>query len=103
MLLGDLIRKFDDGEAALEALLSLNDLALVARVEAAAQASEMPLGEYAARATRRYIDQASDEDWLTLIGQLARVSDPAEYFLRQALAQALAGARCDGHAQPKAG
>ncbi|GIK82090.1 MAG: hypothetical protein KJZ73_07515 [Pseudorhodoplanes sp.] len=91
MLLGDLIRKFDDGNAALEALMSLNDLALVTRVEAAARENELPVGEYAARATRRYIDQASDEDWLTLIGQMARVTDPAEYFLRQALAQALAG------------
>lgn len=92
MLLGDVIARFDDEVAATETLMALRDLTLVASVTTAAAREELTLGEFAMRAVDRFVSQASDEDWLTLIGRLTRSSDPGGVFLSHALTLALGAA-----------
>jgi hypothetical protein len=46
-------------------------------------------GELASDAVGAFISRASDEDWLTLVGQMARAENPGAAFLRRALAAAL--------------
>jgi hypothetical protein len=89
MLLGDVMARFDDPAVAAETLLSLDDLALVAAVKAAAAEQELTVGEFAVRALDRFAMQASDEDWVTLVGALARAADPGRAFLQRILAAAV--------------
>jgi hypothetical protein len=91
MLLGDVMARFDDPAVAAETLLSLDDLALVAAVKAAAAEQELTVGEFAVQALDRFAAQASDEDWVTLVGALARAADPGRTFLQRILAAAVVG------------
>ena len=85
MLLSDILKTFSDDAAAGEYLLSLGDIALVARLRELADAEGESLGEYASTAVQRYTSQASDEEWLTLLGLISRTDDPANVCLRRAL------------------
>jgi hypothetical protein len=89
MLLGDLIARFDDEALAAETLFSLGDLALTSRVVSLAAEQNLSPGELASDAVGAFISRASDEDWLTLVGQMARAENPGAVFLRRALAAAL--------------
>ena len=80
-------------DLAREAVLALGDLALVARLREAADADGMAFGTFAAGAVRRYAAEASDEEWTTLMGVLARAPDPGSACLRRALAYVLEPAR----------
>jgi hypothetical protein len=88
MMLGDLLARFGDEAVAAEAILSLGDLGLVTGLRTRAEAEGLGLGAFAARAVRRYAD-ASDEEWTTLLGELARSDDPGLAFLKRALAHAM--------------
>jgi hypothetical protein len=89
LLLGDLIARFKDEAVVSETLIGLGDLALVTRVSGAAAADGLSLGEFAMRAVQQFVAQATDDDWLTLMGRMARSDDPGGRFLRDALARAL--------------
>jgi len=89
MLLGDLIAQFTDETVAEEAILGLSDLALLAELRAQAQASGLDLGAYAAAAVNRFASEASDEEWVTLIGAMGRAQDPGAIYLKRALAYAI--------------
>lgn len=95
MLLGDVIARLDDEAAALETLVGLGDLALLARVEAAAAEGSLTPGEFAAQAVEIFSSQASDEDWVSLVGVMGRTDDPGQACLRRMVEFALAptGAR----------
>jgi hypothetical protein len=88
MLLGDLIARFCDEAVASETLLSLGDLALTARVLSRAAESNMSTGELAAQAVHRFVDSASDDEWLTLFGRISRADDPGRAFLHHVLSRA---------------
>ena len=88
MLLGDLINRFQDEAVASETLLSLGDLALIARLVARATESNMSAGELAAEAVGRFVKAASDDQWLTLLGRMSRVNDPGRAFLHHVLLRA---------------
>ncbi len=92
MLLGDVIARFEDEAGAAEALLALDDLALVTCVSAAAADEELTVGEFAARAVGQFVADASDDDWLTLIGRMTRTENPGRVFLIHVLGVALAPA-----------
>lgn len=85
MLLGDILKTFTDEAAAAEYLLSLGNVALVARLQQLAAMEGETLGEYASSAVQRYAAQASEEEWLTLLGLISRASDPAKACLQRAL------------------
>lgn len=86
MLLGDLIARFDTPSFAEETLLALGDISLLARVRAQADADGETLGEFAQSAVRRFATEASDEDWVTLLGALSRAADPGAAYLKAAFA-----------------
>jgi hypothetical protein len=88
MMLGDLLARFGDEAVVADAIFSLGDLRLVAEMRTRAQAEGVGLGAFATRAVQRYIE-ASDEEWITLLGELARSDDPGLAFLKRALAHAL--------------
>lgn len=100
MLLGDLLAQFNDESVAAETLLGLDDLALVARLKAHAEAQGRSFGEFAAALVQSYAAQAPDEEWITLMGALGRAVDPGAVCLKRALEFVLAapttsGERCN--------
>ena len=93
MLLGDVIAELDDEAAAMEMLLSLGDLALVTRVEEAAAQHAVTPGEFAAQAVALFSNQASDEDWVSLIGVMGQTADPGQVCLKKMVEFALRPAK----------
>ncbi len=90
MSIGDLIGQFEDEAVAAETLMALGDVALLADISAAAAQRELTLGEFASVAVEQFARGATNEDWLTLIGRLARAEDPGAVFLHQILSAAVA-------------
>ncbi|HXD44949.1 MAG TPA: hypothetical protein VN655_07415 [Pseudolabrys sp.] len=88
MLLGDVLARFDSPSFAEETVLALGDLNLLARMRAQAEADGESLGEFARNAVQRFAAHASDEDWVSLIGALARADDPGTVCLRHAFTHA---------------
>jgi hypothetical protein len=88
MLLGDLLSRFKDDSVAADALQRLGNLALVAGVRAGAAAEGLPLGAFIAGAVQRYAQDASDDEWITLMGELGRSEDPGLTCLKRALIHA---------------
>ena len=89
MLLGDIIAGLEDDATADEALIALGDLALTARVADAAAREAMTRGEFVAACVGQFAANASDEAWVTVLGQMGRVEDPGRVLLRRALEAAL--------------
>lgn len=94
MLLGDLLTRFDDESVAEEALVALGDLALLAEIRQRAADQGQRLGPYAASVVRLYAAHAPDEEWITLMGAMARAPDPGAVCLKRALAYSFAGPGC---------
>lgn len=90
MLLGDVLAKFEDAAFATEALLTINDIVLTTRIGEAAAAEALTPGELAMQLIRRFVNGASDEEWLTLIGLMSRSENPGQVFLRRVLSNGLA-------------
>jgi hypothetical protein len=88
MLLGDVIAKFEDEAFVNETLLALDDLALMARVSAVAAENNVSAGEFAAQSVGQFVNGASDEEWLTLVGLMSRADNPGQVFLRRVLSNA---------------
>jgi hypothetical protein len=88
MLLGDVIARFEDEAVVSETLFALDDLALMARIATLAAENSVSAGEFAMQSIGRFVNGASDEEWLTLLGQMARAEDPGQVFLRHALSNA---------------
>jgi len=89
-MFGDLLAQFEDETVAAEALLSLDDLVLVARVQEAAARAGLDAGAFAAASVGRFVNGASDEDWLGLLGAVSRAEDPSAAFLKRVLAREIA-------------
>ncbi|AMN41532.1 hypothetical protein [Rhodoplanes sp. Z2-YC6860] len=89
MLLGDVLARFDDEALAAETILHIGDLSLISKLREQADATGEPLGAYAASAMRRYAADASDEEWVTLMGLLGRAEDPGAVCLQRAFAYVL--------------
>ena len=89
MQLGDVIARFEDDAFVSETLFALDDLALTARIAAAAAEEDVSAGEFAAQAVGQFVNGASDEEWLTLIGLMSRADNPGQIFLQRVLSNAL--------------
>ena len=72
-----------------EAILALCSLPLLTNLRSRAEANGLALGAYAAAAVHRYAADASDEEWITLVGAMGRARDPGAIFLERALAYAI--------------
>lgn len=90
MLLGDVLARFEDAAFATEALLSIDDIVLTTRIGEAAAAGALTPGELAMQLIRRFVNVASDEEWLTLVGLMSRSENPGQVFLRRVLSNGLA-------------
>jgi hypothetical protein len=90
MLLGDLLARLTDESIAAEAILALGDLRLLAAAREEAQARGIDLGAFVAAAVQQYASQGSDEEWVTLMGEMGRASDPGVVCFRRAIVHALA-------------
>ncbi len=89
MSIGDLTARFEDEAVAAETLMALGDVALLADISAAAAQRSLTLGEFASVAVEQFARGATNEDWLMLIGRLARAEDPGAVFLHEILSAAL--------------
>lgn len=89
MLLGQVLENLADETFAAEALLTLGDLPLLVQLDATARRFGESASAYAAAATRRFVDHASDEEWLALMNALERAADPGAACLRRMLAWSL--------------
>jgi hypothetical protein len=92
MLLGDLMAQLEDETVAAETLLAIDDLALSAQVAEAAAREGIGTGAYIVACIGRFANRASDEDWITLLGQMGKSDAPGQVFLRKALRAALPAA-----------
>ncbi|MBI3703252.1 MAG: hypothetical protein HY244_05200 [Rhizobiales bacterium] len=88
-MLGDLLANLTDETTALETILGAGDLALLTAVRERAAADGADLGAYVAGTVQRYANEASDEEWITLMGALNRSPDPGATCLKRAFAHAL--------------
>ncbi len=77
MNLGELMNRLEDEADAGAALEALQDLVLLAQVQAAGAEHDESPGEYVANASRRFAALASDEDWLGIMNAMERTNDPA--------------------------
>jgi hypothetical protein len=89
MLLGDVIAGLADEVFADETLLAMGNLALAARIADAAAAEGVSRGEFVAAAVGRFTAGCPDEEWLTVLGQMGRVTDPGQVLLRRAITAVL--------------
>ena len=90
MMLGDMLAGLDDEAKATEMILGLDDLQLLIGLREQAAAEGVDLATCAREAVQRYAAQASDEEWITLMGLIGRSDDPAGVCLKRALRMALA-------------
>lgn len=103
MLLSDIIARLTDERAAAETIAGLGDPALLARMQAQADANGIPLGTYAAWAVRSYADGATPAEWTTLMGALGRSADPGATCLRRAFAYVVRASGETAHEHAAAG
>jgi hypothetical protein len=89
VLLGDVLARFEDEAYATEALFTIDDIVLTTRISEAAAEEDLTPGEFAIRLVRRFVNDASDEEWLTLVGLISRAENPGQVFLRRVLSNAL--------------
>jgi hypothetical protein len=87
VLLGDIIALEDEAVVS-ETLVAMDDLALIARIATLAAENNLSAGEFATHSIGRFVNGASDEEWLTLIGQMSRAENPGQVFLWHALSNA---------------
>jgi hypothetical protein len=84
-MLSDLLARLTDETTAVETVLSVGDLALLMAVRKQAAADELDLAAYVTQTVQRYTAEASDEEWVTLMGMLNRSQDPGTMYLKRAL------------------
>ncbi|MCL4766547.1 MAG: hypothetical protein KJZ80_09975 [Hyphomicrobiaceae bacterium] len=82
MTLGELLATWQDEATVLDALIALDDLGLLARVRQAAEEEGSDLAAFVRQEVGRFVNEADDEAWTTLIGRLNRAEDPARAGLK---------------------
>jgi hypothetical protein len=88
-VLGDLLANLTDETTALETILGAGDLKLLTAVQELAAADGLDLPAYVTQTVQRYTNEASDEEWVMLMGLLNRSQDPGTTCLKRALEHAL--------------
>ena len=90
-MLGDLLASLTDEATALETILSAGDLKLLAAAQELAAADGLDLAAFVTQTVQRYTNEASDEEWVTLMGLLNRSPDPGTTCLQRAFEHELRG------------
>ena len=84
MMLGDILARLNDEGEAAEIILGVGDLRLLAAMQERAESEGLDLAAYARAAVQRYAAEASDEEWITLMGLIGRAGDPGTACLKRA-------------------
>ena len=92
-MLGTLIASLDRPGVALDFVAALGEPALQARLAHAADSSGRPQADIVASAVRGFIDTASDDDLLQLMGIMGRAADPGRAAMYAILEKTLPGSR----------
>jgi len=90
-VLGDILAKLTDETAAVETILGAGDLTLLTAVRAQAAADGLDLATCVTQTVQRYTHEASDKEWVTLMGLLNRSPDPGATCLKRAFEHSLRG------------
>jgi hypothetical protein len=90
-MLGDILARLTDETAAVETILGAGDLTLLTAVKERAAAEGLDLAACVTQTVQRYTHEASDEEWVTLIGLMNRANDPGAVCLKRAFEQAQRG------------
>ncbi|MBN9282181.1 MAG: hypothetical protein J0H37_08015 [Hyphomicrobium denitrificans] len=88
-MLGKLIDSLDDPVVAMNLVAALADPELEARLANAAEAEGRPTADVVATIVRNFLNAASDDHWVQLIGIMNRAKDPGLAALRAILASEL--------------
>jgi hypothetical protein len=88
-MLGDILARLTDETTAVETIVATGDLTLLAAAREHAAAEGLDLAACVTQTVQRYTNEASDEEWVTLIGLLNRSNDPGATCLKRAFAYAL--------------
>lgn len=84
MMLGDVLARLNDEGEAAEIIVGVGDLRLLAAMRERAESEGLGLAAYARTAVQRYAAEASDEEWITLLGLVGRAGDPGTACLKRA-------------------
>jgi hypothetical protein len=90
-MLGDILAKLTDETVAVETILGTGDLTLLAAVREHAAAEGLDLAACVTQTVQRYTNEASDEEWVTLMGLLNGSQDPGTTCLKRTFEHALRG------------
>ena len=90
-MLGDILARLNDETIAVETILGAGDLTLLTAARERAAAEGLDLAACVTQTVRRYTHEASDEEWMTLIGLMNRANDPGAICLRRAFEHARRG------------
>lgn len=90
MMLGTMIAQLEDETVAQEALLATGDIALIARVQRAADAAGSPVGGLLQELIGRFNAHAASDDWIAVMNAAGRAEMPGAACLRIMLGVALA-------------
>ena len=91
-MLGDLMTSLTDEATALETIMGAGDLKLLAAARGTGRRrADSILRPFVTQTVQRYASEASDEEWLTLMGLLNRSQDPGATCIKRALEHALRG------------
>lgn len=83
-MLGDILAGLTDEATAAEAILGTGDLKLLAAARERAAAEGLDLASCVTQTMNRYTNEASAEEWVTLMGLLNRAADPGTVCLKRA-------------------
>ena len=84
-MLGRLIDDLDDPSVVLDLVAALDAPDLLARIGRAAEAEGLTPSAYLAASVRTFVDEASDDVWLQLVGIMNRAEDPSLAAMRAIL------------------
>jgi hypothetical protein len=90
-VLGEILARLTDETTAVETILGAGDLALLWAVKEQAAAEGLDLAACVTQTVQRYTHEASDEEWVTLIGLMNRANDPGAICLKRAFEHAQRG------------
>jgi len=90
-MLGDILARLTDETTAVETILGAGDLTLLTVAKQRAAADGLDLAACVTQTVQRYTHEASDEEWVTLLGQMNRANDPGAVCLKRAFEHAQRG------------
>jgi hypothetical protein len=89
IMLGQLLDSLDDPDVALRLIAALEEPLLLQRLTSAAAAAGRPVADVMASMVHGFLDTASDDHWLQLVGIMNRAPDPGLAAVRAILYKAL--------------